>query len=684
MKFLRKGIALLLAMLSFVTTFSACEEDNNSNSSNPPQVDIEEPEIIQGEYLLKNRLSEYKIVLPDKPLQYEQTASEEFNYFFEKATGVTLPVIYETGLEYDENSRYISLGENIVQEQAEVTCKVEEMNRDGYIIKTVGKSIFIMGGGDLAVLYGVYTLLNETIEYECYGLDNYYYETNVANIALEKYDIVDIPDVKERIARHGTTAENPTLKLRMRYQPRQINLQVGNGVHVSMNYLPTSKYLDNVCTVEHAAGESCFNDSSDPTLTMDDFEKCANPNYHPSWYMSGAKPTQLCYTARGDAQEYELMQEACLEHLIAQLKIDLVSQYAYFGLSDDSNWCTCEACKEAQGKYKAPSGAVIIFLNDLVEKVYDWFETEEGKPYARDFYLVFMAYITLEGAPVVRNADGSYSPAAPEVKCNKKVIPYMAYTVGNYTQPLSTGEKNKTALENIKSWAVLAEQFWVWTYVANYRLYLVPLDTFGVTQDWYQTLTKYSNIQFFQAQGKSSDTSMSTGFIGLQTYLDTKLAWDVNADVDALTKNYFKATYRDAWEIMYKLYNEYRVLSKYNETMYASEWLTSFIGSGAQLLSEKFWPKNKLEEWRGYFDVALEEIEYLKSYNPELYDVTVKYIRSERVWVNYVYYKLYNAFLPSSTLAEVKSTLLSDLIYCDIKEEKENVSVTNLKNELAS
>ena len=135
---------------------------------------------------------------------------------------------------------------------------------------------------------------------------------------------------------------------------------------------------------------------------------------------------------------------------------------------------------------------------------------------------------------------------------------------------------------------------------------------------------------------------------------------------------------------MYKLYNEYRVLSKYNETMYASEWLTSFIGSGAQLLSEKFWPKNKLEEWRGYFDVALEEIEYLKSYNPELYDVTVKYIRSERVWVNYVYYKLYNAFLPSSTLVEVKSTLLSDLIYCDIKEEKETVSITSLKNELAS
>ena len=514
-------------------------------------------------------------------------------------------------------------------------------------------------------------------------MDNYYYETNVANIPLKKYNVVDVPDIRERKARHGTTATNPTLMLRMGFLTRDIGLDVANTSHSSMFYLPKTKYFNNVCTVAHAEGEECYNDVTDITKTMDDFPNCDNPNYHPKWYMSSANPTQLCYTAHGDSEEYELMQEACLDYLKPILKRDLVSQYAHFSLTDDSNWCTCDACKDAISKYHAPSGAVIVFLNNLVEKVYDWFETEEGKPYARDFYFVTFAYMTLEGAPVVQDANGNYSPAAPEVVCHPKVIPYLALTVANYTQPLSTGEKNKTALENIKAWSVIADKIWAWTYVANFRLYLVPLDTFGATQDWYQTYTKYANVVFYQAQGKSSDSSISTGFIGLQTYLDAKLAWDVNADVNQLIKDYFKATYRDASDILYTIFEEYRVLSKYNETT-DGQWLTNYIGGGKEILSEKFWPKNQLEKWRADFDKALAAVEGMKERDPELYQTTLKFVRSERVWVNYVYYSLYKTSMPSPLLSEVKSTLLSDLEFCGINEECENSSLSSLKTELAS
>lgn len=684
MKFFKRIMSIALASIMLLGVMTGC--DCKGCNDNPDDTTGETPvnEIIEGEYLLKSLKSDYKIVLPADAEQYETVASEEFNFFFEKATGVTIPVVKDTGLDFTDDSKYISLGANEVQKKSGVECPTSEyLNRDGYVIKTVGKSIFILAGADTGVLFGVYGLLNDIIDYECYGLDNYYYETNVANIPLKNYSIEDIPDILERVPRHGTTQQYPTSTMRLKMRLRNNVMSIGGTSHSSMYYLPKATYLNSACSVQHADGEECFNDCTDSSKTIADFPSCHADNYHPEWYMLGGNPTQLCYTARGNAEDYEAMQNACLNTLIGYLKSDTTSNYAAFGMSDDNNWCTCDACQAALNKYGAPSGQVIVFLNDLIEKVYDWFDTQEGQPYKRDFYFYFFAYMTLEGAPVVKNEDGTYSPSSPDVVCNEKVIPYVALTAANYTQTLSGGEKNKTALENIKGWSACSDKIWVWTYVANYRAYLLPLDTFGVTQDWYQTYMKYANVMFFQAQGKSSDTSMSTGFIGLQTYLDAKLAWDVNADVNTLIKNYFKATYRDAADIIYEIFEEYRTLSKYNE-MNIDGWLTSAINQGSQLLNEKFWPKNLLVKWAAKFDDALAAIENIKNYDSALYEQTLKFVRSERVWVNYAYYKLYGNTLSSAELKELKATLLSDIEFCAIGEITEANSIASFKTELAS
>ena len=60
-------------------------------------------------------------------------------------------------------------------------------------------------------------------------------------------------------------------------------------------------------------------------------------------------------------------------------------------------------------KYGTLSSTIIQFLNDLNALIREWFETEEGKVYARDLRIVFLAYNGYEDAPATYNeSTGKY------------------------------------------------------------------------------------------------------------------------------------------------------------------------------------------------------------------------------------------------------------------------------------
>ncbi|MBR0189499.1 MAG: DUF4838 domain-containing protein [Clostridia bacterium] len=643
-KKIKSVICLLLASLTF---FTACGKSNTDDEDVKKQGSVV---TYTDDYFMRYAQTPYKIVVEESRSETIDLAVNEFNYFFKLSTGVTLPVVYDEGIVLTDSATYVSIGRNKIQEQSGVVCNEQEVKADGYVVQTVGKSIVVLGGSDTGSLYGVYDVLHYLIDYEYCGIDNYYIRKNVSNIFLPDMRIKEIPSFAVRTSGYSHIEQSTETGRRLRFDDKQIAMAVNGGLgHNSFNYLPVNTYLN-----------------------PDDADK-----YHPKWYMSGDNPAQLCYTAHGDEAEMETMLDTCLNALKGALQ-NSDKNAVNFAIQDDPSWCTCAACTAEKNKYGTDAGAFIKFVNKLADKTYAWFETEEGRPYKRELKFYFIAYLALELPPVTYDANLSkYVPIDDSVVLNDNVVVRLCITKMNYTQSISSYRGNETAKRCIDGWASVAKNnnFSSYMYCANYRDYLMPLDTFNAMQELY---TYYYDAGAFRMYnlGTSGEYVMPTGFNNLKVYLTSKLYWNVASDVEKLYDTYFTVTYRDGAAEMRKIFDEWRVIANYH-AKHSAGYLASVISAGPYILKPQFWSKNKLEEWNADIAVALSKIAHLREEDPELYGRTYKFIVCERIWINYVYNELYASYLSSDEQSRIRRELYDDIVLTGLSTSKEGAKIND-------
>ena len=627
-----------------------------SSSSYRPRTSVTEVVEEKDGYILDNAQTSYKLVVDKNASLPIRIAIEEFNNFFKKATKRELTVVYDDEVSFSEGAKYISFGDNAFSAQAGVKGSDLNVTTDGFRIKTKGNSVFVVGKGDYGVLYGAYQLLNYLIGYECYGVDLNDYEENVSSIRLYDFDVTSSPSFEIRPAGYGCLdASKETLnRLRLLNTSNTLRINGATG-HTSLSYVEPEIFLD---------------------------EENHPDTYHPKWYyLEGTTPMQLCYTAHGDEAELEAMIEECANSVKKALKEQPNGLLANMSLQDNTSWCNCEKCKSESQKYSSDAAVVVKFLNRLSRKVYAWFDTEEGRPYKRDLKFVFYAYLALEAPPAkYDDATGTWKVIDNEVLCDKTVVPQVCITVGNYTQPVTTAERNKLARKQIEGWSTLCENIFSYMYSANYRNFMLPLDTFNAMQDWYRYYYDKGCIKMYDL-GQGDEYGCPTGWSNLKMYLNAKLSWNVDADVEKLTDNFFNAVYKDGAKYVRKVYDEYRVLSQYNADN-VKGYLSSVISAGPYILKKDYWPKNKLMDWQADLDNAMKAIEHLKTEDAEKYQITARMISSERVWVNYILYNVYRKEFDQASLTALKTDLYNDLVACKITKEREHGSIDQLLSEL--
>ena len=573
------------------------------------------------------------IVVPESASDELEFAASEFKTIADRATDKEWKIVTDS----DADDEYLE--RVVIGDASEQTLdKTGITTSDGYKISADGNAYYVVGGSDNGVVYGVYGLLHNLYGYEYYGIDNY--ELNDDYIVGGDFNVTVNPDFEMRSVSYAPVANSVTYRYRLGFGPKDVVTINGKSGHNSFEYLKPATYLST----------------------------------HPKWYDNASEPHQLCYTAHGDAVEYSAMLDAAFtklkEVLIAQPGKHIVA----FSTQDNEHSCSCSSC----ASYTHVSATLVRFLNDLSDMTYNWF-AGEASAYAREVVFMFYAYLDYADAPT---GDGE--------KCNEHVIPELALTSANYTQNL-THAKNTAAAANISAWQTAAPYgIGSYLYSANYKLYLVPYDTFSAMQAWYQAYNA-AGSEYVYNLGTSGETAISTGFIGLKIYLESKLSWDADADVSALTDAYFKATYGSAWSQMKALYTQYHSDCVANANKYASgdpgkptveteagyPFLSGVISAGPYLLDKNFWTSAQISTWRGYIASALSAISSLEGSDPDLYDVLFKRITLERIWVNYMDYKIYN----NTSVAE---TLYNDIVAAGITKEKEGTSIDGLKEELSA
>lgn len=619
---------LLSALLSVSCLFTACGEDNMTEKPKTPtsvtsfKVDNSQNHIDNStatdKKIIENSVTEYKLVIPAAADAVLEEAAKELTVFTMKSNGMTFETIKDS--ECVSGGKYISLGKTTLLEECGLEVDYAKLGTDGYQIKTVEDTVYVIGE-NYGVLYGAYGLLGDWFDYEYFYKDCYTLN-GATTVLLKNYDITEIPDIAYRAGGYGTMwEETQTInRYRMRIYSNFFVSIRGAIFHNAFKFLPVADHLET----------------------------------HPYWYSTGGD--QTCYTARGDADEFQAMVDETVrvlkEELIAQPEKNLVT----FSILDNNNACNCEACNDIVDTYGSEAAGIVLFLNEVNADIKEWFASE-GEEYARDLKICFFAYNKYEKPPVKFNvATGKYE-GVNGLRCDDGVCALIAPLNASYTSAVDDPQ-NEALKFSLDGWNAISGDIATWFYDTlygsmenNYTFY----NTFDGYQERYRYAYKVGSFWMFN-EGQDQIYGSQMGFNNLKMYISDQLAWNVNADYQAMIDRYFKAMFGTAQEPLRKLFNELRARSIYNEEIYSA-------GSDcyATLSLAKYWPKESLLRWHGYIEEALKAIEPVKDINLEQYESYYMHIVSERLAINFALFTYYEGSLSNEQIEQFKSEYRSDV-----------------------
>ena len=108
--------------------------------------------------LADNGKSDFRIVIAKAPSPSVKYASEELQKWLKEMTGATLPVASD---DTPIGAHEIVLGANAHLAQLGVNAPLKDLGVEGYVLRSSGPHLLIMGGPVRGTLYGVYGLLED-------------------------------------------------------------------------------------------------------------------------------------------------------------------------------------------------------------------------------------------------------------------------------------------------------------------------------------------------------------------------------------------------------------------------------------------------------------------------------------------------------------------------------------------
>ena len=149
-------------------------------------------------------------------------------------------------------------------------------------------------------------------------------------------------------------------------------------------------------------------------------------------------------------------------------------------------------------------------------------------------------------------------------------------------------------------------------------------------------------------------------FEAMQIYIQSKLMYDTSLNYNDLAYDFISHYYGEASETFKEYFDFFR---SYYEYLAETQQITGSIWQ--EMGKEEYWPTETVELLIGYLDKCLEDIEPLKTQNPDRWQVLNDRIRRERLTPIYLMFTLHMNELPK----EKKLEYLADMKYYTKKYE---------------
>lgn len=598
-----KKTVAILCLAALLLSIASC-----GTSTNDPSVEEYQPPELST-YICENGVTEYTIVYPADADSWEKTAVDELKYFLNLSTGIDFPSVADSDVVWSQGAKYLSIGENAVQQASGATVDKEALGVSGFAVKTVDDSVFMLGGTGVGALYAVYEFLHYTVNYEFYASGAMRYDKN-DSVKLRDFELTEIPDIAYREIGWNKLMWDETACNRLRLNdPSVVEGFIG---HTSFFYFPKEVYMAE----------------------------------HPDWYATSS--LQMCYS---NAE----LQDALVEKMIAQLQNnqDETDTFLMYGQEDTNSWCTCSGCKASRNKYGVDSASMIKFINPVARRVREW--VEENQP-GRNVYVCVFAYQLTE-APPVEKVGENWVAMDEELICEENVCVMLAPIYANFTEPI-TAEINKQFKGNLDGWNAICKNMKIWNYNTNFGHAYTNFNNFNSIQPNFQYFKEYGNVLGVYDQGMMWVYG-SACFLDYRNYLHAKLMWDADADVESLTKDFFENYFGVASESMLKYFNELKI---HYEVMYRKHNLTGSVYENYE--KPEYWSMGMLQQWMGYIEDAYAAIEQYQTTDPGLYETLKSRICLESISVRYLLIDLYGTkAFDEDTLREMKIQTIADINY---------------------
>ncbi len=468
----------LLLSLCLLLPVLGCARQQSPSQENPtvpsPDNSTTAPPLRKGALrLCELGVSDWRVVVAKDASRDVRTMVDEFISYFQKITGVTLPLVTdaETAREHE-----IVIGKTT--RTIDASIPYDQLGQEGYSYCANGKSVAISGNTDRAVAYGVYGFLEDCLgvlylsaEYE------YVPQKSTLDIA-SNLNFSDVPEFWYRDMGH-IGHNDPVWMVKMRLNSRQ---SLG-----SENYRKTP----------FVGGGEGYADWFVHTIG-----KLAEmkPNEKGNYFN-----IQPCLT---DEAVYQTVLKNVRNWLEIYPDATIVSISQNDG-SEESSMCACDNCRTFYREHGSVQSALwIAFVSRVANELKDEYPTVHFETLSYNFTTMVPQGLTIPDNMIVRCGASFCCMNHPYSQC--------ANAHGSAQQ-----KKSSLFYDTLDQWTNLSDNIFIWEYATLFNNYWAPLVNYNTLQ---QNMAMYAEqgVKGVYIQGADNNAPLGE----LHGYLSAKLLWN--------------------------------------------------------------------------------------------------------------------------------------------------------------
>ena len=364
-----------------------------------------------------SQMSDWVIVISRDATVSDEYAAEEFQNWFERSTGIYLPL----HTDQKQADGHIYIGQSLA------VLDHSEIEDEGFRIIVEHNQIIIAGGGTRGALYGVYQFLEDGLGIRFLTGDHTHIPDS-SNLSIPFGDYAYRPPFSFRWSFYRENSENPEFAARRRVNTVTPAERLGGNVpqrlinHSFHQLVPFGKY-----------GEK-----------HPEYYALVDGNRHTDTHGGGP---QLCVT---NPEVIQIAAESAIEHLNnhPNQKNISVSQ------ADTANYCRCDNCETINQAEETPMGSQLSFVNAVAELVKkDYPKVKVGT----------LAYWYTRQVPKTIRPDHNVQIQLCSIEC---------CTLHAINDP--DCEKNRSFCQDMDDWGNICDDIWIWNYNTNFSCYDLP------------------------------------------------------------------------------------------------------------------------------------------------------------------------------------------------------------------